>query len=278
MRVGAVEVVKGLSHDQSLHFAAGTAFRATLAIFPLVLGLVSLLSELNLGRRAGEVLGNLGDTGAVPGKSTSALEGQLNNLAEPGDSNVLVAIIAFGLALWSGAAAFRTIMAALNRALDLKERRSLRRRFGVSLCLATLTALLAAGATLLVALGPAIEAIIRDAPGSAAGWFTAWQVVKWPLVALLFFLWLAATYAWGPATARRFRLYSPGIAVAFGGWLAFAPLFSWYVDQIGDQGKLYGTFAGLIVFQLYVYWSALIVLIGAEVDCAFSNRGGDSAA
>lgn len=277
-RTSAVkEVLHGLVHDQTFHFAAGTAFRATLAVFPLLLGLLTVLSMLDLGERAGEALGTLRDTGAVPGKSIDSLQHQLNNLAEPGVSNTIAAIAAFALALWSGAAAFRTIMTALNRALDLDEHRSLTRRFAVSLTLAALTATLATAATLIVALGPAIGDLIRDAPGGSGAWFQAWSVLKWPLVMLLVFSWLATTYSWAPANRQRFRLYTPGIAVAFIGWILFALAFSWYVDDVANQGRLYGAFAGLIAFQLYIYWSAFIVLVGAEIDCVLRHRSADMA-
>ncbi|MCW2926360.1 MAG: ribonuclease [Thermoleophilia bacterium] len=274
VRAACRDVARGLVHDHGFHYAAGTAFRATLAMFPLMLGVLSLLSLLDAGDRAGEVLGTLAKTDAVPGKAVEALRDQLDNLQEPGPSLVLAAAAAFALALWSGAAGFRTIMSALNRALELEEHRGLMHRFGVSVGLATLTATLAIAASLLVALGPAIGELIRDAPGGSSGVFLAWRIIKWPLVIVCVFTWLATTYAWGPADRQRFRLLTPGILAAFVGWAAFALGFSWYVDTWGNQGRIYGAFAGLVVFQLYVYWSALIVLIGAEVDCVLERRGG----
>jgi membrane protein len=268
------DVAQGLVHDHTFHYAAGTAFRATLALFPLLLAVLSLLSLLHAGDRAGEVLASIGDTNAVPGKSIDSLQHQLHHLHDPGPSLVFGTIIALGLALWSGAAGFRTIMSALNRALELDEHRGLMRRFGVSLGLAALTALLAISASLLVAIGPAIGELIRQAPGGSSGWFLTWRIARWPIVMGLVFAWLATTYAWAPADRQRFRLLTPGILAAFVGWVVFALAFSWYVDAIGNQGRLYGTFAGLIAFQLYVYWSALIVLLGAEVDCVLERRGG----
>ena len=89
----------------------------------------------------------------------------------------------------------------------------------------------------------------------------------------LVFAWLSITYAWGPADRRDFRFVTPGIIIAFLVWLAFALTFSWYVDDVSKQGQLYGSFTGLIAFQLYMYWSALIIFIGAQVDNALGQRG-----
>lgn len=266
-------VFHGLIHDHSFHYAAGTAFRVTLAVFPLVLALVSVLTLLGSGERTDEVLEAIGRTDAVPGRTTDAIRDQLDEIDEPGPNHVIGAAVAFALALWSSAAAFRTIMSGLNRSLGLTEHRGLIRRFFVSLGLATITACLAVAATVLVAEGPVVEGFVESLPGGSGHFRFVWDVVRFPVIAALVFSWLAVSYAWGPADHQRFRLVTPGIVIAFLLWLAFALLFSWYVDAVGSQGQLYGAFTGLIVFELYVYWSALIVLVGAQVDCALHERG-----
>lgn len=278
-RPGAGELVRtvagGLVHDHSFHYAAGTAFRTMLAIFPLLLGLISLATLLGSGERIGAVLGTLGDTDAVPGRTIEALQSQLDDLDEPGPNHVVGVIVAFALTMWSAAGAFRTIMSGLNSALDIKDQRGIVRRFFVSLALAALTATLAAIATMLVAEGPLVEDFVDSLPGSSGPLHALWEALRWPIIALCVFAWLAITYAWGPGDRRRqLKLVTPGIVIAFLMWLAFALLFSAYVDANGGQKGTYGAFAGLVAFQLYVYWSALIVLLGAQVDCALGARGG----
>lgn len=274
----AHDVFHGLVHDHSFHYAAGTAFRTMLAVFPLLLGIISLATLTGSADRIDGVLAELGRTDAIPGRTIEALRSQLDDLEKPGPNHVVGAIVAFALATWSAASAFRTIMSGLNRALELEERRGLVRRFLVSIAFAAMSAALAAVATLLVAEGPAVEDLIHSLPGSAGPFKLFWEVARWPVVALLVFAWLAGTYAWAPADRRRFQLITPGIVVAFLLWLAFALLFSAYVDGSSNQKGVYGAFAGLVAFQLYIYWSALIVLLGAQVDNALGRRGGDASA
>ena len=271
-------VAHGLVHDHSFHYAAGTAFRTMLAVFPLLLGLISLATLLGSGDRIGEVLATLGETDAIPGRTIEGLRAQLDDLDEPGPNHVVGLLVASALAIWSAAAAFRTLMCGLNRALDLEDHRGIVRRFFISFGLAALTATLAAVATMLVAEGPLVEDFVDSLPGSSGPLHALWEALRWPLIAVCVFAWLAITYAWGPADRRRLQLVTPGIVFAFLLWLAFALLFSAYVDSSGSHGSTYGAFAGLVAFQLYMYWSALIVLLGAQVDCAFGNRGGDESA
>lgn len=268
----AAAVLHGLVHDHGFHYAAGTAFRVMLATFPMLIGLVSLLALVGAGDRADNVLEAAGRTDAVPGRTTEALRSQLDELDEPGPNLVVGMIAAFALALWSAAAAFRTIMSGLNRALDIEEHRPLIRRFFVSLGLAAITATFAIAATVLVAEGPVVEEFIESLPGGDGPFQVVWDLLRFPIIALLVFAWLSVSYAWGPARRQRLRLFTPGIVIAFLAWMAFALLFSWYVDSVANQEQVYGGFVGLVVFQLYVYWSALIVLIGAQVDCALARR------
>jgi membrane protein len=51
-------------------------------------------------------------------------------------------------------------------------------------------------------------------------------------------------------------------------WLLFSLLFSLYASTFGGSSynETYGSLAGVIVLMLYVYYSALIMLVGAEMN------------
>lgn len=277
-RTLARAVITGLVRDHSFHYAAATAFRVALAVFPLLLAIISVATLTGSADRIDDVLAAAGRTDAVPGTTIDAIRSQLDDLDEPGPNHVIGAIVAFGFALWSSAAAFRTVMSGLNRSFEMHDRAGLVRRFFVSLGLALVTAALATAATLLVAEGPVIERLVESLPGGSGPLEVLWDAVRFPVIAVLVFAWLAITYAFAPADRRSFRFVTPGIVLAFLLWLAFALLFSWYVDAAGSQRGTYGSFAGLVAFQLYMYWSALIVFVGAQVDNALGQRGEEPSA
>ncbi len=43
-------------------------------------------------------------------------------------------------------------------------------------------------------------------------------------------------------------------------------LFAWYISSISDYGKFYGTYAVIISMAVWIYYSALIILISAEIS------------
>jgi membrane protein len=56
------------------------------------------------------------------------------------------------------------------------------------------------------------------------------------------------------------------LAVAL--WLDFSLLFRLYVESFGSASfnKTFGSFAGIIILMLYIYYTSFILLIGAQIN------------
>ncbi len=57
------------------------------------------------------------------------------------------------------------------------------------------------------------------------------------------------------------------LGAAFGAtilWEGAKHLFTWYVGEVVDLGKIYGSLAAIVVFLIWIYYSAGIFLLGAE--------------
>jgi membrane protein len=76
----------------------------------------------------------------------------------------------------------------------------------------------------------------------------------------------ALIYFFAPAAKQKFTWISPGAVLAFVFWLVFSLLFSFYVGNFGSYNETYGSLAGVILLMLYIYYSAVIMLIGAEMN------------
>lgn len=96
---------------------------------------------------------------------------------------------------------------------------------------------------------------------------STWSILQWPILQVLSWRRLfAIIYCYAPATKRPFKLFTPGAVIALVAWLVFTLLFSFYVNTFGSFNKTYGTLAGVIVLLLYFYYSAFILLMGAQVN------------
>jgi membrane protein len=62
------------------------------------------------------------------------------------------------------------------------------------------------------------------------------------------------------------RWASLGAVVATVVWAIASVGFSFYVSHFGSYNKTYGTLAALIILMMWLYISAYVVLLGAEIN------------
>jgi membrane protein len=181
------------------------------------------------------------------------------------DWSLLGVLLAAG-SLWACSALFRAVRLALNVMYDVGDDRSVWEGLAISV----LFALGSAAAWLTLFLSG--ETLI----GAAAGISVAAGGPIWAVVMLLgAFVFCASVYRLVPSDRRAFRAIVPGAACAAGTWFLFSMVFDFVMNRFGQflVDPLYGWFTGLFGLVLYLYWSAYIFLVGAEVNHAIEANG-----
>src|SRR5215218_5732330 len=118
----------------------------------------------------------------------------------------------------------------------------------------------------IVVFGRSIGGAVAEAIGLGAVFQVVWTIVQWPIVACIVLFTFAVIYYFAPAAKQKWRWISPGAVLAFAFWLVFSLAFSYYAGNFSSYNETYGSLAGVIIFMLYVYYSALIMLVGAEMN------------
>lgn len=91
--------------------------------------------------------------------------------------------------------------------------------------------------------------------------------MKWPILALAVILIIAVLYYSTPnAKQPKFRWMSIGAAVALILLVLASVGFGLYVANFSNYDRTYGSFAGIIVFLLWLWIANLALLFGAELD------------
>ena len=70
----------------------------------------------------------------------------------------------------------------------------------------------------------------------------------------------------------RFRWVSWGALLGTVLWLGASILFSWYVSNFGGYEDLYGSFAAVAIMMLWLFITAFIVLMGAEINSEMEHQ------
>lgn len=165
------------------------------------------------------------------------------------------------MVLWTVQRSASGIITALNLVHDVEEERDWLHREFAALAIAAGSLIVLAVSLFLIAVLPLI------APALEAPFDRLAMVLRWPLLTLLFLLYLIAIYRLAPAEPpRRYRWISIGALVAVGLWLAASGLFSLYISVIGGFSPYYGSATAPVVLLVWLFISSWVVMIGAEVN------------
>ncbi|MBV9784395.1 MAG: YihY/virulence factor BrkB family protein [Acidisphaera sp.] len=256
------------SDDRIMAEAAGIIFFALLAIFPAIAALVSLYGLFADPATVSDQLSAI--AGFVPGGGMDIIKDQVTRVAANGKAKLgFGLVIGLGTSLWSANQGIKALFDALNVVYHEPEKRSFFRR-------TLLTLAFTAGSILfvLVAMGAVVVLpILLNFIGLGSTADVLLRVLRWPLLLVAVSVFLSCVYRWGPSRAHaKWRWVSWGGTSAAVLWVAVSLAFSWYVANFGSYNKTYGSLGAAVGFMTWIWISAIVVLMGAELDAEMEHQ------
>lgn len=89
---------------------------------------------------------------------------------------------------------------------------------------------------------------------------------RWIIIVFLNFLTVSLTYRFAPAVRSRWPIFSPGAIIACALTISITWLFSVWVNNFGHYNQVYGSIGTVLIIMNLVYFNALILLIGFEIN------------
>lgn len=258
--------VKDYLDDDMPTYASALAFQALFSLFPFILFLTALLGYLRLGSFFDwlqEVALSM-----MPAEAAGTVTEVISALQERQGELLSFGVIA---ALWVASAGVRLTMKAMNAAYDVGEGRPAWKLYPLSIIYTVGIAVMLIAAAALLILGPQAMAWIARQVGLHDTFVTVWSWLRWPAAFLMLTLAVAVIFHVAPNIRRRFRLITPGVLLAVGGWIAASVGFKYYVNNFGDYNAMYGSIGAIIVLLLYFFISAAVLLFGAEIDAVIEH-------
>lgn len=257
-----------ISANRILTTAGGVAFFALLAIFPAIGAIVSLYGLFTDASTIGEHIALLG--GILPFGVLDIVAEQIKLVARQQDDTLGAAfVIGLGIAIWSANSGMAALFDALNVVYDERESRSLLRLYSTTL-LFTLVGILF---VILAIFGLVIIPLVLKYVGLASETETSISVLRWPLLLVTVGVSLSFLYRYGPSRRNaKWRWVSWGSVVAAFLWMAASMLFSWYVATFDSYNRVYGSLGAGIGFMVWLWISAVIVLLGGEVNAEMEHQ------
>ncbi|MGW1170791.1 YihY/virulence factor BrkB family protein [Streptomyces sp. NPDC002550] len=267
-------------NDDVTDWAAALTYYAVLALFPVLLVLLSVLG-LTMPTAKPEVIDRL--TRVAPAASRSLLRSALEQMA--GQSSAAWLLVFFGAAgaLWSSSSYLSVFRRALHAMYHVSSHRPVWRTAPriivtavvlIALLLTTTLALLLSG-SLVRRLGRALE--MGSLPQTAWDTLqTAWDTLRWPVLAVVAIALVLVLYRSGPAPSRPLRKMAPGGGLAILLLLSTSLGFTVYASHVSTYHRLYGSLAGVVVFLVWLWLSNLALLAGAQFNVELARQAADA--
>ena len=263
-----VRVKSEAKDDHVTLLSAGVAFYSLLALVP---GLVALISIYGLVASPSTIRSQvLSSLSAAPTDVRNLVSTQLASIsASSGGSTIITAIIGILLALWSASAGINHVMDALNVCYDEEEHRNFVRRKVIALAFTIGAVLFFVVAFTVIAIMPAL---LAHTGLGVVGRILA-NVLRWVILFAGMIVGLAVLYRYAPDRDEpRWRWASPGAIVAAVVWTIGSIAFSIYTANFGKYNQTYGSLAAIVVMMLWLFLTALAVLLGGEVNSELERQ------
>jgi membrane protein len=256
--------------------AAGLSFWAILSLFPTLLLFASVIGRLEwfVGQDAADSLrqtiSDFLNRTLPPG---SEITTTINNILN--QSRAGLAVVGFLSAVWGVSKGF----AGLLRALAMVEGQpeggagvGLKGRL-LGLVLGLATVVLAAIVLLQIVVGPLLG-FEKDLPTGGNTLLRVWEVVRWPVIAVVLVLWLTTLYHLGAGRGRRlsWRHRLPGAIFTMLAWVLVTFGFRLYVRLVGGANPILGVLGAAIVSLTWLYLLCMSTLLGAELNAVLADR------
>jgi membrane protein len=256
-----------IDEDNLSIIAAGVSFYGFVAVVPALAAGIAIYALVADASQIGKHLDLI--SRVVPGEAMPLLTDQINRIVSDNHAAGWGALLGILLAIYSSSNATKAIITGLNVAYDEEEHRGFFKLNAMALAL-TLAAIVGALLVLaLVAILPAALGYIGLTSGAEA--LVSW--LRWPLLVVLFMTGLAVVYRFAPSRQKpRWRWVSWGAALSTFLWIVGSAAFSFYVTRFGGYQKTYGSLGAVVVFLFWLYLSAYVVLLGAELNSEMERQ------
>jgi membrane protein len=256
----ALRLKTEIKQDQVPLLAAGVAFYTLLSLFPAIIAAVSIYGLVANPDTVRSQLERL--TQLLSPQTAEILGEQIKQItASAGGALGLATVLGILTAVWSASSGMKALITGVNMAYDETETRKFLKLRGLALLL-TLGAMVLMGiALLLIVVFPAVT---NDWP-TALRWTAS--ILRFVLLAALLVVGLAVLYRYAPDRDEpKWSWVSWGSGIATLLWVVASLAFSFYVGHFGNYNKTYGALAGIIILLLWLWLTAFVVLVGAELN------------
>jgi len=259
--------IKGLEEGAITTRASSLAFNFFLAFFPSIIVFFTLIPYIPINGFQDtlmEILSNI----LPPSTNTVTFE-TMQDIINNQRGGLLS--IGFLLALYFSTNGMSSLIQAFNSSYHIRENKSIIKQQILSLALTLILSILVFLTILLIIFGKATIMYLIEYQIINENTVFILNSAKWIILFVMFFLGITTIFNLGPAIKSKIKIFSPGAIFATIFIVITSIAFSYYIDNFSQYNKIYGSIGTLMIILLWIYFNAIILLTGFELNASIFN-------
>ncbi len=266
LRAGKLLVVNFYKHNVAKN-AAALAYFLLFALFPILIFVSNLLGMLDLNIYA--VTNSL--SRLLPMGVVEIIESFLDHVSNASSGVLLWFSLVFSI--WFPLRAVMGLMDDVRRAYGLvRPKRPILYIIWQVIC--TVVFLVAIALTLVLSvmgenvLGYLFGILSDNVPDIPESLIGAWHYLRFLLMGLFALSAIGMLYSVALEGKVPLRQLFPGMIIAMVSWIVVSIGFSFYAENFANYSLIYGALGAVIVLLVWLYLTAMILILGGEVNAA----------
>ena len=242
--------------------ASSIAFNFFLAFFPALIFLFTLIPYIPIDNFQEILLQLLNDV--LPPSTNESFFSTLNDII----SHPRGGLLSFGfiMALYFSTNSVNSLMEAFNSSIHIIESRTAWKQRLIALNLTLILAVMLVVTIVLIVFTQIAQSYLVKWGFLEPSSLTLINFGKWLILLSFLFFGISTLFQFGPAQKTDWQFFSPGSILATFFIVITSIGFGYYIENFSQYNKLYGSIGTLIIVLLWLYFNAIVMLIGFELN------------
>jgi len=179
--------------------------------------------------------------------------------------------IGFLLALYFSTNGMSSLIQAFNASYHIRENKSIFKQQVLSIVLTLILSGLVFITILLIIFGKITVNYLIEFQYINSNEIFILNGAKWIILITMLFFGITTIFNLGSAISGKIKIFSSGAILATIFIILTSIGFSYYIDNFSQYNKIYGSIGTLMIILLWMYFNAIILLTGFELNASINN-------
>lgn len=248
--------------DEAVSLSGNIAFRTLFSAFPFLIFLTALGAYFGDEELADGLVQFLFSVG--PNEVIEPLAKEVNLILTTPRTDLVS--IGFLITIWAAMAGVDSVRIGLNRAYNVRDRRSAWKLYGWSILFVIGTAIVLLALSVLIVAAPILMAFVQRHAPQLDHLVAVFSLIRFPVAILLLTGALTAAHVFLPAKRLRLVQVLPGVILTVVVWVVLATVYSYYLANFANFASYYAGLSGVFAALFFLYLAAIVLLLGGEVN------------